>query len=219
MNSPAEKHMRIGDILVATGAITHLQLDDALARQKQSGLPLGAELVGAGCLTPVSLASALQFQRVRGPAFAIALAFSALAVNPPAQAADGDSARVTINANVVRHASVRSLSTPQTVSIAEADIVRGYVDVPLPSKLEIRSNSPTGYLLAIDGTAEYSRGTEVRGLGEAISLGQFGGVVNLKAGGPGMTLIPLELHYRVLLSAAARPGVHPWPLHLSVMPL
>lgn len=219
MNSPAEKRMRIGDILVATGAITHLQLDDALARQQQSSLSLGAELVGAGCLTPAGLASALQLQHVRGPAIAIALAFSALAVNPPAEAADGDSARVTVNASVVRHAGVRALSTPHTVSIAEADIVRGYVDIPMPSKLEIRSNSPTGYLIAIESAAEFSRGTEVRGLGETISLGQFGGVVNLKADGPGMKLIPLELHYRVLLSAAARPGVHPWPLHLSVMPL
>lgn len=34
-----------------------------------------------------------------------------------------------------------------------------------------------------------------------------------------MNVIPVELNFRVLLSDAARPGVHPWPVQLSVMPL
>lgn len=211
--------MRIGDILVAMGDITRNQLDDALVRQENSGRQLGAELVAAGCLTPARLANGLQLQRIRAPAMALALAFGTLAVNLPAAAADSDNATVAVSANVVRHASVRMLSAAQTVSIAAADIARGYVDIPLPSRLEIRSNSPNGYLLAIESAADYARGTEVRGLGDTVSFGPFGGVVNVKAGGAGMRLIPVELHFRVLLSDAARPGIYPWPLQLSVMPL
>lgn len=219
MNRPAEMRMLLGDILVAMGDITHVQLDDALVRQEYSGLQLGAELVAAGCLTPARLASGLQLQRIRVPAIALALAFGTLAVNLPAAAADTGSATLAVSANVVRHASVRLLSAAQTVSIAAADIARGYVDIPAPSRLEIRSNSPNGYLIAIESAAGYARGTEVRGLGDTVSFGPFGGVVNVKADGAGMRLIPVELHFRVLLSDAARPGIHPWPLQLSVLPL
>jgi hypothetical protein len=211
--------MRIGDILVAMGEITRTQLDDALVRQELSGLQLGAELVAAGCLTPARLASGLQLQRIRVPAIALALAFGSLAANLPAAAADTGSATIAVSANVVRRASMRMLSAAQTVSIAAADIARGYVDIPLPSLLEIRSNSPSGYLIAIESAADYARGTEVRGLGDTVSLGPFGGVVNVKASGVGMKVIPVELRFRVLLSDAARPGIHPWPLQLSVMPL
>lgn len=211
--------MRIGDILVATGDITLAQLDDALVRQEQSGRQLGAELVAAGCLTPARLASGLQLQRIRVPAMVLALAFGTLAVNLPAAAADTSSATLAVSAQVVRHASVRMLSAAPTVSIADADIARGYVDIPQPSRLEIRSNSPSGYLVAIESAANYARGAEVRGLGETVSFGPFGGVVKVKASGTGMRLIPVDLHFRVLLSDAARPGTYPWPLQLSVMPL
>lgn len=211
--------MRIGDILVAMGDITPAQLDDALSRQQHSGLQLGAELVAAGWLTAARLASGLQLQRIRVPAVVLALTFGSFAVNFPAAAADTSGAQVVVSATVVRHASMRMLSAPQTVSIAAADIARGYVDIPLPSKLEIRSNSPNGYLIAIESAADYARGTEVRGLGDTASFGPFGGLVNVKAGATGMRLIPVELHFRVLLSDSARPGVHAWPLQLSVMPL
>lgn len=219
MNKPAEMPMRIGDILVAAGDITRIQLDDALARQKHSGLQLGAELVGAGCLTTARLASALQLQGVRVSAVALALTVGTLGVGPPVVAADTDSAMINVSATVSRHASVRYVSTPQTVSIAEADIGRGYVDIPIPSKLEIRSNSQAGYLIAIDIAAEFAGGTEVRGLGDTISLGPLGGVVMVKSSGQGMKVIPVELHFRVKLSASARPGLYPWPMQLSVTPL
>lgn len=219
MNKPAEMPMRIGDILVAEGDITRIQLDDALLRQRHSGLQLGAELVGAGCLTPARLASGLQLQHIRASAVAAALVFGTLAVNSPAEAADAGNARVTVSATVLRHASVRAVSAPQTVSISETDIARGYVDIPTPSKLEIRSNSPTGYLIAIEIAAGFAGSTEVRGLGDTISVGSSGGVVSVKSSGQGMRVIPVELHFRVQLSAAARPGLYPWPMQLSVMPL
>lgn len=221
MNKPAEMPMRIGDILVAAGDITRAQLDDALARQKRSGLQLGAELVDAGCLTAARLASGLQLQLqgVRVSAVALALSFGTLAGSPPAEAADSGNAKVMVRAEVLRHASVRAISAPQTVSIAEADIGRGYVDIPMPTKLEIRSNSPSGYLIAIDIAAGFAGRTEVRGLGDMISLGPSGGVVNVRSSGQGMRVTPVELYFRVQLAAGVHPGQHPWPMQLSVMPL
>ena len=220
MKKSTDPRLRIGEILVAAGDITRIQLDDALARQRRSGRRLGAELVDAGHLTPTHLASGLRLQRTLvSAAMALALTYGTMDGSTAAEAAETADARVAVSATVLRHAGVRVLSAPRTVSISEADIALGYVDVPVPSRLEIRSNSPSGYILTIESAADFSRGTEVRGLGDVVSVGRFGGVLNVKAGGQGMKVIPVELHFRVLLSDLARPGVHPWPVQLSVMPL
>lgn len=221
MKKLANARLRLGNILVATGKITRAQLANALARARRSGKQLGAELVDAGYLTSAHLASGLHLQRRMrvSAAIAVALAAGTPAGSITAEAAETASAKVTVSATVLRHASVRVLTAPQTLSISEADIARGYVDVPVPSRLEIRSNSPSGYVIAIESAADFSRGTEVRGLGDMVSFGPFGGVLHVKGGGHGMNVIPVELNYRVLLSDVARPGVHPWPVQLSVMPL
>lgn len=220
MKKSTDLRLRIGEILVAADDITRVQLDDALARQRHSGRQLGTELVDAGHLTPTHLASGLHHQhRLVLAAMALALVSGSLAGNAAAEAAETASARVAVSATVLRHASVDVLSAPRTVSISEADIARGYVDVPVPSRLEIRSNSPSGYVIAIESAADFARGTEVRGLGGVVSFGRFGGVLNVKGGGQGMHVMPVELYFRVLLSDVARPGVHPWPVQLSVMPL
>lgn len=143
----------------------------------------------------------------------------ALAGTMPAQAADGATTEVAVGATVLRHASVHVLTAPRTVNISQADIVHGYVDVATTSKLEIRSNSPTGYVLAIESQADFSRGTEVRGTGGVASLGRFGGILNIRTVGRGMQTTPVELSFRVLLSQDARPGVYPWALQISVLPV
>ncbi|CAG4884717.1 conserved protein of unknown function [Georgfuchsia toluolica] len=209
----------LGEILVATGEISRAQLDDALARQRDSGRQLGSELVNAGHLKPHQLASGLHLQR-RLVALAIAatLAVGTAVETTPAEAAVGANAQVAVSATVLRHVSIRVLSAPHTIHISEADIVRGYVDVPIPLMLEIVSNSPTGYLLTVESQADFARGTEVRGIGSPVSFGRFGGVLSVQSGGHGMQTMPAELNFRVLLSEEARPGVHPWPIQISVMP-
>lgn len=212
----AAAKLRLGELLVATGDITRAQLDAALARQHASGKLLGSELVDAGILKPSQLASGLQLQR---SLVALAMAATlAIGLAPPAKAADG-TARVGVGATVLKHVSLRVLQLPDTIQITEADIARGYVDVSTPSRLEIRSNSPAGFMLSIESQADFARGTEVRGSGGTTALGRFGGVLSVKGGDAGgMHTTPVELSFRVLLSNEAQPGQHAWPLQISVLP-
>ena len=218
---PAEASLRLGELLVATGYITREDLESALERQRDSGRPLGVELVDAGCLQPAQLATVLRLQRsLVSVALSVVLAVGAISGAVPAQAAPAAAgAEVAVGATVLRHASVRLLSAPRTVEITEADIARGYVDVAVPSRLEIRSNSHAGYMLTFETQADFARGTEVRGLGDTAALGRSGGVLSVPGSGAGMQQRLLELSFRVLLSQQARPGVHPWPMQLSVVPL
>jgi hypothetical protein len=154
-------------------------------------------------------------------ALAVTLAVGAVAESLPAGTTGSNkaSAHVSIGATVLRHIGVRVLVAPRTLQISAADIVLGYVDVPQASTLEIRSNSPAGYLLAIYTEADFSRGTEVRGSGGVALLGRSGGVLSFKAEGKGMRTTPVALSFRVLLSPQARPGVYPWPMQISVLPV
>lgn len=150
---------------------------------------------------------------------AATLGVSGVAGSMPAEAADVANAQVTVGATVLRHLGIRVLTAPHTIRIVAADIVRGYVDMPLASTLEIRSNNLSGYMLVIDSQADFSIGTEVRSLGGVSSLGRTGGVLSFQASGSGMQTTPVALSFRVLLSGAARPGNYPWPIQISVLPV
>ncbi|WP_156955366.1 hypothetical protein [Polaromonas glacialis] len=180
----------------------------------------GATRARAGSVRWFWVANGLRLQRTREQlAMAAMLAVGAVAGVPPAEAADGANAQVAVGATVLRHAGIHMLTAPRTVSISQADIARGYVDVAIPSTLEIRSNSPTGYLLAIESQADFARGTEVRGNGGVASLDRFGGMLSIQTVGHGMKTTPVELRFRILLSQQARPGVYPWAPQIWVLPV
>jgi hypothetical protein len=60
----AEPSTRLGDLLVEAGIVTREQLEDALASNHSSGLPLGRVLVLSGVLTDQLLVAALNAQMV-----------------------------------------------------------------------------------------------------------------------------------------------------------
>lgn len=55
-------YMRLGDLLIASGAINNEQLDEALARQKTTGERLGDALINGGTITEAQLIDALRLQ-------------------------------------------------------------------------------------------------------------------------------------------------------------
>lgn len=82
---PSQERLRLGNILVSQGLVSRAHLEEALARQRESGRPVGEELVAAGLLDEANLAQALAAQR-RLVFGALAAALSLFAV--PARATD-----------------------------------------------------------------------------------------------------------------------------------
>lgn len=150
--------------------------------------------------------------------FAAMPALIAMTAIVPVQATSAATAQVSVGAAVLRYVSIRVLSAPRGVNISQADIVQGYVDVEIASKLEIRSNSPTGFALAIESQADFAKGIDVRSNSGVTSLGRFGGMLNIQTVGHGMQTTPVELSFRILLSNNAYPGVYPWAPQISVSP-
>jgi hypothetical protein len=148
---------------------------------------------------------------------AAALLLSALSVPAQAQASAG--AEVKVSATVRKHASLEVLAQPGSVQITQMDIARGYVEVPAPVQVAVKSNTQEGYLLVFDNHGDFFRQARVRGLAGDVQVGAGGGQVAQRLAGAGVSRVTLALSFRFELSESAREGVYAWLMQLSAMPL
>lgn len=125
---------------------------------------------------------------------------------------------LTVSATLLKHASLKMLSQPQSVVITPQDIARGYVDVPVAAQVMVRSNTLAGYMLMFENQSALVRHTQVTGLGNELQIDTSGGVAQ-PAAGRGMTSSLLGLGFRFVLSESATLGTHAWPVRISVLPI
>jgi hypothetical protein len=155
----------------------------------------------------------------RGGWHLAAMAALALAALLPLAATASSTAELRVTAVVLKIARVQVLSQPPDVKVTETDIARGYVEVPAPMQVAVRSNTARGYLLAFETQSGFLRQAHVRGLSQPIQLGASGGVVQQQATAPGTREARMTLDFRFDLAEGTRPGTYPWPVHLSAEPL
>ena len=140
-----------------------------------------------------------------------------LMVAPAPPAAAADQAKLTVSATVLKRASLKVLAQPTSLTLTEADVARGYIEVPAPAQVAVKNNSNEGYMLVVANRGDFVRRLRVRGLGDEVQIGASGGFVR-QPGGPVVTRV-LDLGFRFELSESAQPGVYPWPVQLSVTPI
>jgi hypothetical protein len=145
-------------------------------------------------------------------------ALLSLGLGAPVQAQTSGT-EVRVSATVRKHASLQVLAQPGAVQITQADIARGYVDVPAPVQVAVKSNTQEGYLLVFDNHGDFFHQARVRGLAGDVQVGAAGGQVAQRVVGAGMSRTTLALSFRFELSESAREGVYAWPMQLSAMPL
>lgn len=214
---------RLGEILVASGRITKDQLQDALAKHKDSGKKIGEVLVEAGYVEPHHVDHALGMQkRLVAAALSAAIALSGGGYVPAALAADASgglqgSAKVMVSAVVRAHVSMKVVQQQHELVITHADTLKGYVYAPSASMIEVKNNSRSGYLLAFAGLSDPFKEVFVDGLSHAAHITSDGGwILQPDAGRAPVTM---QLGYRFILSKDATPGTYSWPLTVSASPL
>ena len=149
------------------------------------------------------------------PAMATALVLLALGVSGTVLA-NSTSALMSVRVQVLARTLLNVESQPASLVLTEADLARGYVEVPSVSRIRVRSNDPNGYLLAFDVTAGPFTAIEVTGLGPAARISANGGW--LARPFAGTQPVTSELTYRFLLASNVQPGTYAWPVSLSAMP-
>lgn len=214
--------LRLGDILVAAERITYEQLNDALARQQKTNKKLGDVLVEAGYVENSHVAQGLTLQK-KLLAAAVAAVLSFAGTPATARAADAapaaglPAAKIAVMATVLPHTDFRVMRQAAEIVITNTDIDRGYVDASNASLIQVKNNSPSGYLLVFEGAGSGFREVHVKGLGRNIVISSGNGWVAQPYAGK--TPVVMELSYRFLLADGLQPGTYSWPLSISINPL
>ena len=112
----------------------------------------------------------------------------------------------------------RSSPLRRELTISNADLQRGFIDVAQPTELTVRSNSSSGFALDVLTVASpMVSSMVVRGLNSDLALGAEGGTIVQRWARP--QAVNLSLKFRLALAPGLVPGNYPWPLRLAVRPL
>jgi len=123
------------------------------------------------------------------------------------------SAAFTVGARVRPIARIERLAAPAAILLTDADLARGWVDLPEPVNLEVRANTRGGCDLQLDLDTDVALAIEIGGLRpEPVLLGS-GGRFGPTLTGPGRARLSLPL--RLHLAPGVRAGLQPFPVRLS----
>jgi len=217
-HAAASEKLRLGELLVATGQVTRQQLEDVLERQRVTRKKIGELLVEAGYVKPHQVAEGLRLQqKLVTAALVAALSMSNLIVAGEAHSGTTvASAKVSITATVLEHTSMQVLAQAQELVVTNADVARGYVEVPAATRISVKTNNPVGYLLAFEAVSGLPLFDSMHVIvgGTEVQLSPAGGWVPQPYVRGGITQ---DVTYRFVLSKNAQPGTYGWPLMISAL--
>ena len=169
--------LQLGNLLVSTGRITSEQLQDGIARQAQSHQRLGEALVAAGAVSERDIARGLKLQRIL-VGVALAAAFALSVSPKTARAASVGSSTMKVTANVLPYLRLQVLKQASTLDVTAEDSARGYIDVPAATDLMAKTNDRNGFSLSFDARSNVFRKAQVTGLAGGLVLGPEGGMTH-----------------------------------------
>lgn len=124
---------------------------------------------------------------------------------------------LSVTATVRAVANIDLQSTPAALEISALDVQRGYIDVPQPTQLVVRSNSQTGFALDVLTVAPIMSAMTIQGFDSELALGADGGSIVQRWQRP--QALNLSLKFRFSLLPGIAPGMYPWPVRVAVRPL
>lgn len=133
----------------------------------------------------------------------------------PAAFAGSSSATMQVSVSVIARAVLTVTSQPDVVTVTEADVARGYIDVATPISLVVRTNSRAGYLLQVDRASDAFSNVEITFGDAAMNVGDQAWISRPYVAG-GESLV---MRARVHLAAGAQPGAYPLAMAISARPL
>ena len=157
---------------------------------------------------------ALRIQRRVVVSAITALAASTIVPDIQAAALRG---QIAVTAFVPAQTVAQLVQQPSEITITNADIARGYVEIPSASQLRVTSNNPAGYIVAFFNRLAIFTSVRISSAGGSADLGSDGGAI-IERGRHGRDML-LNLSYRFNLAPQVEPGTYAWPLALRARPL
>ncbi len=209
--------LRLGSILLALGMVSQAQLNEAVERQRVSGRLLGDILKEAGHVKGADLERGLSLQRrLQRSAVAALLSFVTISSTSMAYAAPR-TGTLGVSAVVLPHVKLNITAQTSQLRVTQADISKGYVDVPAGSHIDVKTNSRNGYVLAFNNLPAQFKAVQISGLEGAVEIGAEGG--NVVQRQQGVQTAQLQLGYRFIFAGDMRPGDYAWPVTVSARAL
>ena len=145
--------------------------------------------------------------------FALCSALAATMISPDSDAATRQT-QIEVTAYVPPSVVSQLEQQATALTITDADVARGYVEIPAGSRLRVTSNDPAGFVIDFFPRLPIFKAVRVSTRSGSAQLGPLGGAMaeNRHRG----RNIPLELSYRFDLADHVQPGTYPWPLALNV---
>jgi hypothetical protein len=206
--------LSLGRVLVATGTINHDQLQEGLQLQARHGCRLGDALVAAGHVSEHHVQHGLHLQhKLLAAVLVTAMTVLSSLAPAPVQAAS-QMASLQVSAVIRNSAHLRTDFQATQLQITEADIARGYVDMPNASRFSVVTPKGGSYFVDFHPRSDLFQAVHIEGLGSQVQLGADGGSVT--QAGAGLAGVSSTLNYRFELKPEIQPGVYDWPLQLAV---
>ncbi len=203
--------LRLGEILIATNQISRRQMEEALQRQKLSKKKIGTILIEAGYVQPWQVEFGLKLQHRL-----VTAALAGMLYLSGATAVEASSKnKVTLTATIQARATLRILHQRGELVITQGDVDRGYVEVQRGSRIEVRNNSPGGYLLSFENHGGLFKEVHIQGLDAQAQVGPGGGWIPQSYT---REAVVRELNYRFILQENTQPGTYSWPLQITARP-
>jgi hypothetical protein len=211
IQTPVPHCLRLGELLVATGRITHAQLENALDRQKTSGHRIGDILLEKGYITLNRLSRGLKLQQQLLTVVLISI-FSMVSFSAARSAED-----LAISGSLETHTALKIVFLTSDLVITPSDILRGYIDIPAAAQIEIQNFNLAGYLIVFKGLCGPFKEVQIEGLDREVIVTPQGGEIAQSY--QGRDPLMAKLKYRFILSDKAKPGKYACPLTISVSPI
>jgi hypothetical protein len=145
-----------------------------------------------------------------------AILLATVAVGTSPAFAGSSSANMNVSVQVMARAIVSVDSQPASVTVTAADIARGYVDVPAPIVVRVRTNSRQGYLLHVENQSETFSSVELSTAEIAMNVGAHETWIQ-RPYVSGGDVIPMRA--RLHLAPAATIGSFSLPIAFNASPL
>lgn len=127
--------------------------------------------------------------------------------------AGSSKAAITVSATVQASISQTLVSQEKALLVTQENVVKGYLDVPAATVLQVKTNDPRGYLLSVEVNQEVAR--EVWIMDNDRTTVVSGGIGLIHQPYPGPFGKVKEISYRIFLASNTKPGFYAWPLNVT----
>ncbi len=127
--------------------------------------------------------------------------------------AESGKATIVVSATVMARVSQSIIHQEATVNVTEADLKKGFVEIPSGTILQIRTNARNGYALFFEGSNELFEEVLVTDKGRMVTLSPQGGFVHQAYSGSNIEV--KDLSYKFQLHKNIQPGTYPFPFRVK----